>query len=117
MFRRLLSKIRGIGAGVRPKRAGDRIARVSALASGQLLLNGQPVDLQTLDAALKALKAEHGIVWYYRQDPDHEPPPQATEAIGLVVKHQLPVSMSAKSDFSDVVEADGSSRPRDRSGR
>jgi hypothetical protein len=94
MFRRLLSIILGIGAAGTPALVAEPVARVSALASGRLLLNGQAVDLPALDTALGDLKARHGIVWYYRQDPDHEPPPQAMAAIGLVVKHQLPISMS-----------------------
>ncbi len=107
MFRRLASIILGIGAAGAPALAAEPIARVSALASGQ------PVNLQALDTALKDLKEKHGIVWYYRQDPNHEPPPQAMEAIGLVVKHQLPISMSTKPDFSDVVDANGNSKPRE----
>jgi hypothetical protein len=30
----------------------------------------------------------------------------------MIIKHQLPVSMSAKPDFSDYVDKDGVSRPR-----
>jgi len=113
MFKRLLSIILGIGAAGAPALAADPVARVSALASGQLLLNGQPVNLLALDTALKDLKEKHGIVWYYRQDSDHEPPPQAMDAIGLVVKHQLPISMSTKADFSDVMDANGKTKPRE----
>lgn len=112
MFKRFLSSLLGIGASELPASPAKPIARMSALASGQLLLDGQPVTLEALDTALRDLKAMHGIVWYYREDPDHEPPPQVTGAIGLVVKHQLPISMSSKSDFSDVVDANGQSRPR-----
>ncbi|MEZ5564010.1 MAG: hypothetical protein R3F24_00190 [Gammaproteobacteria bacterium] len=112
MFRRLLSILLGTGAPGTQALGSEPVARVSALASGQLLLDGQPVSLQALDIALKDLKEKQGIVWYYRQDPDHESPPQATEAMGLVVKHQLRISMSTKADFSDVVDADGKSNPR-----
>lgn len=113
MFRRLLSIILGIGAAGAPEPPAGLVARVSALASGQLLLNGQQVDLQALDTALADLKAKHGTVWYYREYPEHEPPPQATEAIGLVVKHQLPIRISTKADFSDVVSTNGNSKPRE----
>jgi len=114
MFRRLLSIIRGIGTAGSPALATAPIARVSALASGQLLLDGKPVTLKALDAALKDLKKKHGVVWYYREDPDHEPPPQAMDAIGLVLKHRLPVSMSTVADFSDVVDGSGKSRLREQ---
>lgn len=43
-----------------------------------------------------------------------EPPPPGTAVIQLIIKHQLPVSMSTKPDFSDYVDDKGVSRPRPR---
>jgi hypothetical protein len=88
------------------------VARISALSSGQLLLNGQPVTLQALDRALAELKAQNGVVWYYRENAQAEPPAGAMQAIQLVVKYKLPISMSTKADFSDYVDPNGVSRPR-----
>jgi hypothetical protein len=88
------------------------VARVSAFSSGKLLLNGKSTDLQSLDAELKRLKAIGGSVWYYRENPQSEPPSQAMEAIKLVVHHQLPISMSSKPDFSDYIDENGRSVPR-----
>jgi len=113
MFKRLLFALFGIGAAGSSALPGENVARVSALASGQLLLDGQPVALHALDRALADLKAKNGVVWFYRENPGHETPPQATDAIGLVVKHQLPISMATKGDFSDVVDASGQPRPRE----
>ena len=42
------------------------------------------------------------------------PPPQGQAVIQLIIKHQLPVSMSTKPDFSDYVDDKGVSRPRPR---
>ena len=54
-----------------------------------------------------------GEVWYYRDNPAQEPPPRAMAAVQLVIKYQLPVSFSSKSDFSDTVDpSTGVSRPR-----
>jgi len=88
------------------------VAKVTALASGQLLLNGKPSDIRTIDKAFAELKARGGVVWYYRENPQREPHPNAMAAIELVVKHQLPISMSSKPDFSDYVDPDGRSKPR-----
>ena len=88
------------------------VARVSALASGKLLLNGKPSDVKSIDTELGKIKERKGEVWYYRESPQAEPHPNAMAVVELVVKHQLPISMSTKPDFSDFVDRDGRSRPR-----
>jgi hypothetical protein len=92
--------------------AADTILRVSVLANGQLRLNGAPTTLAKLDTAFVALKADGGVVWYYREGADAEPPVAAMKVIELIVKRQVPISMSSKPDFSDVIDADGISHPR-----
>jgi hypothetical protein len=54
------------------------------------------------------------VVWYHRENPASEPPSQGQAVIQLIIKHQLPVSMSTKPDFSDYVDDKGVSRPRPR---
>lgn len=93
--------------------ATESVVKLSALANGQLLLDGRPVTLAALDSAFAALKSERGVVWYYRENAASEPSPEAMKAVELVIKHQLPISMSTKPDFSDVVDANGQSRPRE----
>lgn len=90
------------------------IARVSALADGRLLLNGEVTSLAALSAALKKLKGANGVVWYYRENGQSEPTPQAMSAIKVIVEHSLPVSMSSKADFSDYIDEAGKSKPRQR---
>ncbi|NTU47816.1 MAG: hypothetical protein HGA84_02280 [Syntrophobacteraceae bacterium] len=93
--------------------AQDKVVKISALANGALLLNGQPTDLSTLEAELGKASAAGGEVWYYREDPANEPPPSAMAAVQLVIKYRLPVSFSIKPDFSDAVDpGTGVSRPR-----
>jgi len=92
--------------------AADPVVKVSALASGEVLLNGKPVSIEQVEANFKELSNKQGAVWYYRENPESEPPPQAMELIRLVVKYQLPISMSSKRDFSDYVDQYGNSRPR-----
>lgn len=95
-----------------PAQAKEEIAKVSALASGKLLINGKPASLTTVEVALQTLKGNNGAVWYYRENPQAEPPPQAMKVIELVVKYKLPVSLSSRPDFSDYIDENGNSKPR-----
>jgi hypothetical protein len=97
-----------------PASAAERIARVAVFSSGAVQLDGRPTTLPVLDEELKKLRADNGVVWYHRQNPASEPPPQGTAVIQLIIKHQLPVSMSTKPDFSDYVDGQGVSRARPR---
>jgi hypothetical protein len=88
------------------------ILKVSVLQSGKLLADGNEITLDSLDARLAQLKSQHGVVRYYREGGQGEPPPVAMEVMKLVVKHSVPVSMSSKADFSDTIDERGISRPR-----
>lgn len=88
------------------------VAKVAVLASGAIQFNGQPTTPAALDEEFKRLKAQSGMVWYYRENPGAQPHPNAAAVIQLIIKHQLPVSMSTKPDFSDYVDKDGVSHPR-----
>ena len=91
---------------------GAPTARVSALANGRLLLNGKPADFAAIDSEFQRLKPLQGSVWYHRENAHTEPPPQAMAVVKLIIKHQLPVTLSTQPDFSDYVDAEGRSRPR-----
>lgn len=97
-----------------PVAVGGEVAKVSVLASGDLLLDGQPTTLPALEERFKALEAAGGAVWYHRENATAEPPPQGTAVIKLVVKYRLPISMSLRADFSDWVDGQGVSHPRAR---
>jgi hypothetical protein len=111
-MKRLSALIAGIATVGALMAAEPLVARVSALSSGSILLNGKQADLKSIDAEFRKLKAARGEVWYYRENPQSEPHPNAMAVIELVVKHQLPISMSTKPDFSDYVDRDGRSKPR-----
>ncbi|MGH8702487.1 MAG: hypothetical protein ACREVR_15135 [Burkholderiales bacterium] len=112
MFKRIAVLILGMGILGPLAAAEPAVARVSALASGKLLLNGKPADIRGIDTELAKLRNRNGEVWYYRENPQAEPHPNAIAVIELVAKHRLPISMSTKPDFSDYVDRDGRSRPR-----
>ena len=86
--------------------------KISVLASDDILLNGEATDLERLDPALAEAKSSNGLVYYYREMPPADPSPKAMEVLSLVVKHQLPVTLSTKPDFSDYVDAAGVPHPR-----
>ncbi len=86
--------------------------KISVLASGAILLDGQPADLERLDGALERAKQNHGQVWYYREAAGAQPPPAGLAVIQRVVRHKVPISLSSKADFSDWVDGQGVSHPR-----
>ena len=88
------------------------MAKVSVLASGKLLLDGSPADLASIESEFKRLQRENGVVWYYRENAQAEPSSEATAVVQLVIKYNLPISMSSKPDFSDFIDETGRSRPR-----
>ena len=96
-----------------PPPTPDTVAKVSVLASGKLLLKWLPSDLARIEAELQRQKASGGSVWYYRENGQAEPPPEAMSVMELVTKHGLPVSMSTQADFSDYVDGDGQVHARE----
>ena len=112
MFKHLAALILGMTLLGSVAAADPPVARISALASGKLLLNGKPTDVKSIDAELGKIKERKGEVWYYRENPQAEPHPNAIAVVELVLKHRLPISMSTRPDFSDYVDRDGRSRPR-----
>jgi len=88
------------------------VLKVSVLASGSVLLDGEPVSLEELRENFEARKAERPVVWYYREAAQGEPPPEALQVMKLVVDNRLPISLCSKPDFSDYVDQKGRSHPR-----
>lgn len=88
------------------------ILKLSALASGAILLDGEPIEMDVLDQKLAAADRQRTAIWYYRESAANEPTPEARAVIQLVIKHKLPISMSSLPDFSDYVDAKGVSHPR-----
>ena len=93
-------------------RLRDLVLKLSALASGEVLLDGKPIEVEALDQVLQAVDKQTTTIWYYRQAASKEPPPHALAVIQLAIKHKLRISISSKPDFSDYVDAKGVSHPR-----
>lgn len=88
------------------------VGKVAVLQNGQVSFNGQAVTIQNLRLKLNELKTKNGVVWYYREAPEKEPPAISTEVMQSVIDARLPISLSNKPDFSTVVLPDGTIKPR-----
>lgn len=88
------------------------ILKISILTTNSIFLNGKEVSPDELMSALSEAKNKNGGVWYYRENPAEEPPPAASQVIQMVTDNKLPISMSTKPDFSDYVDGNGNSKPR-----
>jgi len=86
--------------------------KVSVLADGTILLDGERATFEQLDTALAKVKEANGQVWYYREAAPGEPPPAAKQFIQRVLSLKVPVSLSNKPDFSTWVDAKGVAHPR-----
>ena len=112
VIKRLAAIIVGMTVLATSAGAEPPLAKISALASGKTLLNGKPSDLTALEREFERLQKLKGEVWYYRENAQAEPRPEAMAIIKLVLKYKLPISMSSKPDFSDYIDANGISRLR-----
>lgn len=79
------------------------VIKVRITADGEISADGQQVTLEQLAAKFAELKQAGGAVYYYRENSEDEPHLNALKVIELVVANGLPVRLSARPDFSDVV--------------
>jgi biopolymer transport protein ExbD len=87
------------------------VGKVAVSAKGAVWLDGKATTVDALRERLAELKKRNGVVWYYRESAGAEPPPQAMQVMKLIIDARLPISMSTKPDYSDVLLPDGSTRP------
>lgn len=88
------------------------VGRIRVTRTGDIRYDDTPVTLEALAQLLRDLRSAGGVVWYYREQADAEPAPEAMAVVRLVIEHRLPISISTRPDFADVVLPDGSVAPR-----
>jgi len=85
--------------------------RIRITGDAKIYAGDDLVSLAVLDSLLGALDASKGEVWYYREAGDRQPTGKQdtviTSVLNAVIRHRLPVRLSSKPDFSDVVDAHG----------
>jgi len=88
------------------------VMKIAILADGRITVNGEAAEMDSLRAALKRLAEQHGVVWYYREAAEGEPPAEAMHVLKAVVENRLPIRLSSRADFSDAIGADGRPLPK-----
>ena len=90
-------------AAEKPAERAAAVLKLKVTAGGEIAADGRPVTLEELADRLAELKRAGGGVWYYRENPEGEPHPNAMKVIELIARHRLPVRLFTKPDFSDAV--------------
>jgi hypothetical protein len=91
-----------------------KVLRIAVSADGRVTADGRVLSIDALGPILRDLAKSKGEVWYYREAAQSEPHPNALRVLSLIVDNSLPVSLSTKPDYSDVVDDKGRSVPRTR---
>jgi hypothetical protein len=98
----LVLLLAGCGSPVQnPPQSSGAVMKIAVYADGRITVDGAPSTLEALSKALPQLKANGGMVWYYREAPAADPHPAAMEVIRAVAAAQLPIWMSTRPDFSE----------------
>ena len=79
------------------------VLKVAVFADGRLTVDGTASTVQALRESLRGLSEKHGVVWYYREAGQQEPPPIATEVMQAVIDARLPIRLSSRPDYSDSI--------------
>jgi hypothetical protein len=90
------------------------VTRIRVNRDGEIWCDDVRTSLTDLGPRLAQVRAAQGVVWYYREEAGDNPAPEAMAVVRMVVEQRLPISMSTRSDFGDVVQADGTAVPRRR---
>jgi hypothetical protein len=90
------------------------VTRIRVSRDGEIWCDDVRTSLADLGPRLAQLRADQGVVWYYREEAGDNPAPEAMAVVRMVVEQRLPISMSTRADFGDVVQQDGTAVPRRR---
>ena len=88
------------------------IHEVSVLSSNKILLSGEEVELSQLGGVFQNAAKNRGLVLYYRENAGAEATDLADKVIRLAIAAEVPIQMSERADFSDLVRNNGLLKPR-----
>jgi hypothetical protein len=74
------------------------IAKVKVDRAGRIYINGRIVTLEDLKREFSRLHKINGAVWYHRENPHQDPPPEALAVLQAIIDARLPVKLLEK-DF------------------
>ena len=77
--------------------------RIAVMAAGRITVDGSPATIDSLRVSLKRLAEQKGVVWYYREAGQANAPPEYAEVIQSIIENRLPIRLSSRPDFSDVI--------------
>ncbi len=90
-----------------------RPIKLKVMSDGLILLDDKAVTLSSLRVYLAGVDPRASVVWYYRENPNvADPPPVALDVLDAVMKARIPISLSSRADFGDVIDNHGVSHPR-----
>jgi len=83
------------------------ILKIAVMANGRITVDGSAATIESVQASLKQLAEQKGMVWYYREAGQREAAPQSGDVIRAVIQNRLPVRLSSRPDYSDTIGFDG----------
>jgi hypothetical protein len=83
------------------------VLKVAVFADGRLTVDGAASTVQALRESFRSLSEKDGVVWYYREAGQQEPPPIAAEVMQAVIDARIPIRLSSRPDYSDSIGLDG----------
>jgi hypothetical protein len=108
----VVAAVVGFVAALRGSRGPPAVLELAVYRSGRVTADGRDVDPAYLPDVLGGLRRRNGVVWLYREGAASERHPNAALVARAIAAARLPLSLSSRPDFSDVLSADGTSRPR-----
>jgi len=102
----LLSFLVG-GCSKQPAPPGAPVLKVAIFSDGRLTVDGESVTFDEFRVALRSLSEKGGVVWYYREAGQQEPPAIVLDVMKAILETGCPSRFSSRPDYSDSIGRDG----------
>ncbi|HRK60918.1 MAG TPA: hypothetical protein PLY88_00020 [Candidatus Omnitrophota bacterium] len=87
--------------------ASDDVLRIKVMKDGTIYANDSTLSVDQLGELFNTVGKGAHEVWYYREQGESEPHPNAMKVIKAVVDQGLPISLTRDSNFSNCVPGTG----------